>query len=768
MTVAIERTRARSLPSYHRSYVILNQLDRMPIPPVISSGLLARAVSDLHGDGDVIRLLDSDAALRAAVSRLTEHLPSGVRDESLDASRVVSLLGVNQSRRSAFVCLIVRAISSHDVSEHGMGFRGQVWQHSLAVACAAELICEQISASVSAADAFLAGLVHDVGKVALATCWPKSYARIVERVQREHTCVCDLEEELFGLDHTVAGKRLAARWRLPRSLVDCVWLHHQGADSVPSSLTNAPLLRVVQLADEVVRRERIGFSGYQAVADTEALADRLGLSPDDLAHVTDQLEDRIEPLFPLMDPEQGWTAAPNSGSSTARGQSEYRLSPPEQEVAVHTQRVSAVGMFLEALHNGPWNATLGDVCRAAARSVRASLDADVSVALMRWSDAHPVHVACSTSFLGGSADRRPETLDGRVLDRLEVCMPANQLLSIAARSAWTRAPQEFEAIWERCVGDSPRFPLWMLSGGLERSEPPNGLLAVVLVAMPKPGPHRGSPHGLDWESLADTITVTAETVGSRAECERVNEELVALNRRLHHTQQEKVRDRTVSIIAEMAAGAAHELNNPLAVISGRAQMLLSRSVDKDSAQWARAISEQAHRAAGIVTDLMAFAKPDPPEPASVPLGELLEPLCQRWRSGSGLPGNRLALRLVDSSVTVYADASQVADILDAIVQNAVQAVVPETGLVQINSPSRASDKTVRIAVEDNGVGMTPDVLAHVFDPFYSHRAAGRNRGLGLSRAQRLAENNGGRLSLESKPGVGTIATLELPADPTSR
>ena len=83
--------------------------------------------------------------------------------------------------------------------------------------------------------------------------------------------------------------------------------------------------------------------------------------------------------------------------------------------------------------------------------------------------------------------------------------------------------------------------------------------------------------------------------------------------------------------------------------------------------------------------------------------------------------------------------------------------------LQINSPSRASDETVRIVVVDNGVGMEPEVLEHALDPFFSHRPAGRGRGLGLSQAYRLAEINGGRLALKSTPHVGTTVTLALPA-----
>jgi signal transduction histidine kinase len=245
--------------------------------------------------------------------------------------------------------------------------------------------------------------------------------------------------------------------------------------------------------------------------------------------------------------------------------------------------------------------------------------------------------------------------------------------------------------------------------------------------------------------------------------ERLSEELLDVNRRLLGAQQEVVQARSISMIAAMAAGAAHELNNPLSVVSGRAQMELARCEDAESAQALRIMIEQTRRATQIVSDLMQFAKPAPPKPLVQPLVRVLEPLCQHWGAGSSLGDQRVTLSLADPEATVYADPLQLREILNALMANAVEAVNPETAHVHINSRSHASDETVRIVVEDNGVGMTRDVLEHAFDPLFSSRPAGRSRGLGLPRAYRFAQINGGRLWLVSKPNVGTTATLELPA-----
>ena len=86
---------------------------------------------------------------------------------------------------------------------------------------------------------------------------------------------------------------------------------------------------------------------------------------------------------------------------------------------------------------------------------------------------------------------------------------------------------------------------------------------------------------------------------------------------------------------------------------------------------------------------------------------------------------------------------------------------PQTGCVQVNSPSRLPMK--RCGSWSGQRRMSPEVLEHAFDPFYLNRPAGRGRGLGLSRAYRLAEINGGRLWIDSTPNVGTTVTIELPS-----
>jgi len=205
------------------------------------------------------------------------------------------------------------------------------------------------------------------------------------------------------------------------------------------------------------------------------------------------------------------------------------------------------------------------------------------------------------------------------------------------------------------------------------------------------------------------------------------------------------------------------LNNPLAVISGRAQMAKGLMHDPEPLRALEIVEEQCNRATAIVRDLMRFAKPETPNPESIRVREGLERLCQYWRKRFQLSSDRLCAHVADQSAAIFVDPVQWGEALTEIIANAVFACRPDNTRIQINSESRRSDDTIRITIEDNGTGMSNEVLVHAADPFFSNRPAGRGRGLGLSLAVRLIEINGGTLRLDSIRGTGTSVTIELPS-----
>jgi two-component system NtrC family sensor kinase len=223
---------------------------------------------------------------------------------------------------------------------------------------------------------------------------------------------------------------------------------------------------------------------------------------------------------------------------------------------------------------------------------------------------------------------------------------------------------------------------------------------------------------------------------------------------------ERLRDAKLAGLAELAAGAGHEINNPLAVISGNAQRLLRTEEDRDRRESLHAVVRQAHRIAGILRDLMQFARPPRPESRSFPLADLIHEVRDDLTPLAAEREVSLELAGVPAGVWLDGDPRQLRDALRAVVRNAVEAA-RGGGWARVTAQAPEDGCEVTVVVEDSGDALSPEVAEHAFDPFYCGRSAGRGRGLGLPTAWQLVRQNGGELSLVSPPAAPTRFALTL-------
>jgi len=223
--------------------------------------------------------------------------------------------------------------------------------------------------------------------------------------------------------------------------------------------------------------------------------------------------------------------------------------------------------------------------------------------------------------------------------------------------------------------------------------------------------------------------------------------------------QETLETEKLEAMAEFAAGAGHEINNPLTVIAGRAQLFLREEQDPERRRALALISAQAKRAHEMIADMMLFARPPKPEPTLIDLVELVDRVIEEVSPRAAR--QEIAIRRVGEPgpVEVEADATQLTVALRAMCQNALEAIGHE-GQIEIGVHRDAA--TVQIRIADDGPGIPPEERRHLFDPYYSARQAGRGLGLGLSKAWRIITNHGGRIEVDSRPGRGTVFTVMLP------
>jgi len=737
-------------PGSSRLELILGQLDQLPTLSAVAARLLQATTSDTSSAADVAAIITADQALTVKVLALVRRASVGARDVNT-VERAIVVLGFEAVRNAVLAIEVYETFKGAESQTEAALDRAEFWKHNLAVACAARLIAERMRLGKQKDEAFVCGLLHDLGKIALDACLPKSYARVLRQVRARGHCLCDAERELLGIDHTVAGKRLATRWKLPQPIVDSIWLHHHPPASLPESLQSGTLVAVVHLADEIVRQQHIGYSGYNHTEPLETVARDVGLEPADIPRVIEALPEQMERNCQLVgiDELSGSTlyAKAVSEANVELGRVNAALAEANRRLGLRAQCFDALGEFTRSL---ALDDHLTAICLAAARCVRKMVQVDAAVGFYCDPGGALYHIgACMPD--GERVDILPGPTDSAAGH------PLTGRSAVVGTSVCP-APQMAEAVvrrFERELGAGP-VRMWPIThAGL--------VIGGVLFHGETQSLEALSSTEEEFEALSVAFGLAVAGAADRARSDRLSEELARANRQLHQARDALLRAKSIAMIAETAAGAAHELNNPLAVISGRAQMLAQSTTDPEPKRAAEIIHQHAQRASDIISELVQFAKPDPAKPVAIPLANWLGQLGEEWISRSSLKPEQLRVTTSDPTVRVWADAGQLGQIFDALLANAIEACTPENARLVINSDSASSDDRIVVTVEDNGVGMTPEVLEHAVDPFFSSRTAGRGRGMGLSQATRLATNNGGRLWLTSTRGVGTVAFLELPA-----
>ena len=242
----------------------------------------------------------------------------------------------------------------------------------------------------------------------------------------------------------------------------------------------------------------------------------------------------------------------------------------------------------------------------------------------------------------------------------------------------------------------------------------------------------------------------------------------AVRSALAHAELRDQFDRVVAearleAMRELAYGAGHEINNPLANIATRAQSLLLEETDPERRRRLSTIVDQSFRARDMIGGLMLFARPPKPRPEAVDVGCIIAAVIETVRGLAGQRGVRLEYSPPPSPLTVWGDRVQMEESVRVVVVNAIEAVAAG-GRVVLSGARHATDEGSwgEVTVADDGRGMPSDAAKRAFDPFFSGREAGRGAGLGLPKAWRLVALNGGRVVLESRPSQGTRVTILLP------
>lgn len=247
---------------------------------------------------------------------------------------------------------------------------------------------------------------------------------------------------------------------------------------------------------------------------------------------------------------------------------------------------------------------------------------------------------------------------------------------------------------------------------------------------------------------------------------QMQSELRARDSRLEIARQEQMHKEKMAAIGALASGIAHEINNPIAAITGVAEEIAITREERSCPHHGAAcrpdlILEHARRVASITRQISTFSSPSSPLPELLDVNALLDNICAFIRYDRRYRRIDLVTELDRSLPAAVAVADHLTQVLMNLLVNAGDACgdVERPGVVRVSSSH--AEGYLEIRVTDNGAGMTAHALAHAFDEYFTTKEPGKGTGLGLAVCRRLLEGTGARITLESEHGVGTTARVRL-------
>jgi PAS domain S-box-containing protein len=255
-------------------------------------------------------------------------------------------------------------------------------------------------------------------------------------------------------------------------------------------------------------------------------------------------------------------------------------------------------------------------------------------------------------------------------------------------------------------------------------------------------------------SAVDGIVINARDISDTKDAE---EEIARQRENLH--QREKL-----AAMGSLLAGVAHELNNPLSIVVGRATMLQESAVDESTRSVADKIRAAAERCARIVRTFLSMARQRKPEQSSLSINTVLNDCVEMLGYGLRTAGIAVEKQLGADLPPVSGNADQLHQVFLNLIVNAQQAMETQPLPRRLRIVSDRFQGRVRIRIVDNGPGIAPAIRSRIFDPYFTTKPAGGGTGVGLAVSLGIVESHNGSLTVECPPEGGAVFQVLLPID----
>ncbi|MHC4543406.1 MAG: HDOD domain-containing protein [Planctomycetota bacterium] len=724
--------------------IVISQLDSLSTLPSVAAQFFSKLLQPQFSPSAMADIIELEPALITKALSLIHQQGLSLFEEKFPLRQALDKLPAHLIRDVFFS---VKVFGAFDPDNNRTLLRKELALHALAVACCAKDIAEIISTRMNPQLVHCAGLLHDIGKLVLEEAMPKSFARIAEEAKSTGASACSIEQKHLGLDHTILGKRLAQKWHLPDQITLAVWLHHSDAVRISQSMPEARIAQVVRLADAIARQSGLDQSGsFDSPEPAEQIAQSLAINLEQLEQIRQKLPGTVRQKSEVLGLD-----LPNAAATYCDivHTTAARLAHEHTELSLESRKLQSASSHFEFITE----------FLLSINSAAGTIDIAENFAA-RWQKFYQTGMVCL--YLAPQANS--QSIDAVVVENLS-----------QTKLVYLNAPAEIPAIpkviaRDFAILDAHDYVGWLF----EQLDVDFDLNQTKLMPLLSSGKAIGAivfelryPADVElfWEKFKTSTSIAGAILDmacSAAKQQRFGEQFAQLLVKPKDAQPQIATESSLNALVEMAAGAAHELNNPLSVISGRAQLLNETETEQEKKQILKQIQENASKISQIIEELMSFARPQEPRPTRTNVKQMLDEAAQLTSQKTGVEHVHVQIEVAEGFKSVFVDSAQIVSTIANVFSNAIESYTGSLGPIKVTATTEESGNFVKLQISDLGCGMDAETLRKATQPFFSAKPAGRKRGMGLAYAHHVVQLNKGRLRIISRPGGGTTVTIMLP------
>ncbi len=601
--------------------LFIHQLEGLSILPVSAAQFLkVSVVSPLSGSA-LAEIIEADPALTAKIISLSYQKGVDLSEENFSIAKLLEKIPENLIRE-AFFSLNILETKAKDKEADVIEMSRGIVLHSVTAACCAKAIAEVVSPRIEPQMAYLAGLMHDIGKLFIAQQMPKSFVRIVEEAKSQNASSCDIERKYLGIDHAVISKRLAQRWHLGEEITNAVWLGHIDSDSLPKDTAESRLALLVQLADLTARQAGIGYSGsYNPTDSVDKIVALLEIDPQQMERIRHNLSNEVSRKIKPA----GLDSESQINYSGILLDAAAQLSRENARLSAEQSRLQSAANYFD----------FATEFLSAIDSAAGAIDIAKQFAI-RWQKFYQTGNVCL--YLAPASQSR--LIEAVIVENQQ----EKKMVLLNAPAEVPVIPTAINKFAVAGIGEESDWLFEQLETEFELSQTKivpllfgNKAIGVIVFEFRQPVElNRMFENFRTTASLAGTVLgITLGLQKQQEFAEHFARPIVAQKitppqpvQKQAVIEQRDITENHIETLAEMAAGAAHELNNPLAVISGRAQLLSQAETDPEKKRILEQIQENAAAISQIADGLLGFAEPPAPRPTNTDISQIIDEAVQ--------------------------------------------------------------------------------------------------------------------------------------------